>query len=86
MNPLSINAHLIRMGYKGILVGHGVRSIPLTAGQEILGFSHEVIQRQMAHSVGDRVRQAYDRSQMMDERRKFMIAWCDALVEQGLIT
>ena len=48
------------MGYKGILVGHGVRSIPLTAGQEILGFSHEVIQRQMAHSVGDRVRQAYD--------------------------
>ena len=86
MNPSSINAHLIRMGYKGILVGHGVRSIPLTAGQEILGFSHEVIQRQMAHSVGDRVRQAYDRSQMMDERRKFMIAWCDALVEQGLIT
>ena len=86
MNPSSINAHLIRMGYKGILVGHGVRSVPLAAGQEIIDFSHEVIQRQMAHSVGDRVRQAYDRSQMMDERRKFMIAWCDALVEQGLIT
>ena len=47
---------------------------------------HEFIQRQMAHSIGDRVRQAYDRSQMMDERRKFMITWCDALVEQGLIT
>ena len=72
------------MGYKGFLVGYGVRAIPLTAGQEILGFSHEVIQRQMAHYVGDRVRQAYDRSQMMEESRKFMIAWCDALLAQGM--
>ena len=27
MNPSSINAHLIKMGYKGILVGHGVRQL-----------------------------------------------------------
>ena len=26
------------------------------------------------------------KSQMMKERREFMVAWCDALVEQGLIT
>ena len=86
MNPSSINAHLIKLGYKGILVGHGVRAIPLTAGQEVLGFAPEVIQRQMAHSIGDKVRQAYDRSKMMEERKAFMVAWCDALSDQGLIT
>ena len=86
MDPSSINNHLIRLGYKGILTGHGVRAIPLTAGQEVLNFSPDVIQRQMAHAIGDKVRQAYDRAQFMKERKKFMIAWCDALVEQGLIT
>ena len=45
----------------------------------------EVIQRQMAHAVGDKVRQAYDDSALLDERRKFMVAWCDALLSQGLI-
>ena len=86
MDPSSINNHLIRLGYKGILTGHGVRAIPFTAGQEVLNFSPDVIQRQMAHAIGDKVRQAYDRAQFMKERKKFMIAWCDALVEQGLIT
>ena len=32
MNPSSINAHIIQAGYKAIVVGHGVRSIQLTAG------------------------------------------------------
>jgi integrase len=85
MSPYSINQHFVRMGYKGVLRAHGVRSIPLTAGQEVLGFSAEVIQRQMAHIIGDKVRQAYDRSKMMNERRNFMVAWCDALLQQGLI-
>jgi integrase len=85
LNPYSINQHFIRMGYKSVLRAHGIRSIPLTAGQERLGYASEVIQRQMAHSVGDRVRQAYDRSQFLEERRNFMVAWCDALLAQGLI-
>ena len=84
LNPYSINQHLIRMGYKSVLRAHGIRAIPLTAGQEVLGFSAEVIQRQMAHAIGDKIRQAYDRSQMIEERKKFMIAWCDALLAQGL--
>jgi hypothetical protein len=72
------------MGYKSILRAHGIRSIPLTVGQEVLGFSAEIIQRQMAHAIGDKIRQAYDRAQMLDERRRFMVAWCDALLAQGL--
>ena len=52
----------------------------------MLKIDHEIIQRQMAHSFGDKIRGHYDKSQMLDERREFMIQWCDALVEQGLIT
>jgi len=84
LNPYSINQHFIRMGYKSVLRAHGIRSIPLTAGQEVLSFSADVIQRQMAHAIGDKVRQAYDRSQFLDERRNFMVSWCDALLSQGL--
>ena len=61
-----------------------MRSIPMTAGQEVLGFPAELIQRQLSHSIGDKVRQSYDDSTLLDERRKFMIAWCDALLAQGM--
>ena len=84
MNPASINAYLIKLGYQGLLRAHGVRSIPLTIGQGILGFKPEVIQRQLAHAIGDKVRQAYDRSTLLKERRDFMIAWSDYLLDQGL--
>ena len=84
MNPASINAHLIKLGYQGILRAHGVRSIPLTIGQDVLGFSSDVIRRQLAHAIGDKVRQAYDRSTLLEERRDFMVAWSDYLLAQGL--
>ena len=81
----ALNQHLkVRLGYGGRQTAHGLRSLPLTAGQEVLKFSAEVIQRQMDHAVGDKVRQAYDKSQLLDERWKFMRAWCDALLDQGL--
>ena len=84
LNPSSINQHFIRMGYKGLQTAHGLRRTALTAGQDVLGFPSELIQRQMAHAIGDKVRQAYDQSQMLNERSKFMIAWCDALLSQGM--
>ena len=74
------------MGYGGLTTAHGFRHLALTAGQEVLKVDHEIIQRQMAHSFGDKIRGHYDKSQMLDERRDFMIQWCDALVDQGLIT
>ena len=82
----SLNTHLKKMGYKGLTTAHRFRHLALTAGQEVLKVDHEIIQRQIAHSFGDKIRGYYDKSQMLDERREFMIQWCDALVEQGLIT
>ena len=82
----SPNHHLASLGYKGMTTAHGFRHLALTACQEVLKVDHEIIQRQMAHSFGDKIRGYYDKSQMMKERREFMVAWSDALVEQGLIT
>ena len=80
----SLNNHLKNMGYKGLTTAHGFRHLALTAGQEVLKADHEIIQRQMAHTFGDKIRGSYDKSQMMEERRDFMVAWCDALSDQGL--
>ena len=82
----SLNAHIKKMGYKGLTTAHGFRHLALTAGQEVLKVDHEIIQRQMAHTFGDKIRGSYDKSQMMEERRDFIVTWSDAQVEQGLIT
>jgi len=82
--PDAPNNHLKRLGWKELLVAHGWRSVPLTAGQDNLNISYDIIQRQMGHLLGDRVRQAYDKSQMLDERRDFMNAWTTALATKGL--
>jgi len=81
----ALNQHLkVRLGYGGKQTAHGFRKLPATAGQDVLKFPYEVISRQMAHAVGDKVRRAYDKSQLLEERRTFMDAWCDALVSHGL--
>ena len=84
LNPEAPNQFLVNLGYKDLLTAHGWRSVPLTVGQDILKVSHEIIQRQMGHLIGDKVRKAYDKSLMLDERRKFMNDWSRLLVEQGL--
>jgi integrase len=84
LNPEAPNQFLVNLCYKDLLTAHGWRSVPLTVGQDILKVSHEIIQRQMGHLIGDKVRKAYDKSLMLDERRKFMNDWSRLLVEQGL--
>ena len=49
----SLNAH-IKRGYKGLTTAHGFRHLALTAGQEVLKVDHEIIQRQMTHTLATR--------------------------------
>lgn len=79
------NKHIGNLGYKGKLVAHGVRAMVLTYGQEKLGFEFDVIDRQLGHKPQGKVRQAYDRTEWIDQRVKFMTAWGDLLMEQGLV-
>ena len=61
-----------------------MRQLPATAGQDVLKTPYEIIQRQLAHAVGNKIRQAYDKSQMLEERRDFMNKWCGELLHLGL--
>ena len=81
-----LNNHLKNMGYKGLNTAHGFRHLAFNAGQEVLKVDHEIIQRQMAYTFGDKMRGSSDKSQMIEQRREFMVAWSDSLFEQGLIT
>jgi integrase len=75
--PISENAVLAllaRMGFKGRMTGHGWRTVGSTWANEA-GYPPDVIERQLAHVPGDRVRSAYNRAQYLDQRRAMLEAW-----------
>jgi len=74
-----LNAALRRMGYAGdTMTAHGFRAMAATSLSE-QGWPSEVIERQLAHVDRNRVRAAYQRSELLPERRKMMQAWADYL-------
>jgi len=66
-----------RLGYGGRMTGHGFRSLFLTTLMEELGYPHEIPDAQLAHSKGDSVRRAYDRTKYLPQRTKMMQHWSD---------
>lgn len=59
MNSQTANAALRRMGYKGVLVSHGLRAIFSTAANEA-GFPPDVIEAALAHVDTNEVRRVYN--------------------------
>jgi integrase len=81
-HPLSENTFLFalyRMGYKGTMTAHGFRALASTVLNEQSGFSHDVIERQLAHRETDAVRAAYNRAEYLPQRRTLMQWWADWL-------
>lgn len=79
--PMSNNTilkALERMGYFGRMTGHGFRGVASTALNE-MGYRSDVIEAQLAHVQGNKVRAAYNHAQYIDERRELMQAWGDFL-------
>jgi integrase len=77
-HPLSENTFLFalyRMGYKGTMTAHGFRALASTVLNEQSGFSHDVIERQLAHRESDAVRAAYNRAEYLPQRRELMVWW-----------
>lgn len=79
MSSQSANAALRRMGYKGILVSHGLRAIFSTAANEE-GFEPDVIEAALAHVDTNEVRRAYNRSNYL-EKRAVLMRWWGEFVE-----
>jgi integrase len=80
MSDNTINAALRAMGYAADEVtAHGFRATARTILHERLGFSPDVIEAQLAHSVRDSLGRAYNRTEFVDQRRTMLQAWADYL-------
>lgn len=79
MGGIVLNTALRRMGYaREVMTAHGFRAMAATILSE-QGWSSEIIERQLAHVDRNAVRAAYQRSELLAERRKMMQAWADYL-------
>ncbi|QBQ97914.1 tyrosine-type recombinase/integrase [Paraburkholderia pallida] len=81
MSDAAVNAALRRLGYdtRSEITGHGFRAMARTILHEDLEHNPEVIERQLAHSVPDRLGEAYNRTQFIKQRRAMMQEWADYL-------
>jgi integrase len=80
MSENTINASLRRMGFeKSEITGHGFRAMARTMLHEILQFTPDAIEAQLAHTVPDRLGRAYNRTSHLAERRRMMQRWADYL-------
>jgi len=70
-----------RMGYQGRMTGHGFRALAMSTIKQELGYRHEVVDRQLAHSPRNKIDAAYDRAQFLDDRKKMMQEWADYIDE-----
>ena len=82
MSDNTINAALRAMGFTAEEVtGHGFRATARTMLHERLGFSPDVIEAQLAHSVRDSLGRAYNRTEFIEQRREMLQTWADFLDE-----
>jgi len=83
--PLSDGALLgaiRRIGYtKEEFTPHGFRAMFSTIAHEKSPFKYDVIETQLAHSIGNSVSQAYNRAKYLDERVELMQWWSNYLDE-----
>lgn len=81
--PLSENGMLYAlwsMGYRGRMTGHGFRALGSTILNEA-GYRTAVIERALAHEIGDKVEAAYNRAEYLQERRE-MLQWYSDHLDQ----
>lgn len=79
-NSQTANMALKRMGYEGMLVAHGLRSLASTTLNE-QSFNPDVIEAALAHSDENEVRAAYNRSDYLKQRRDLMNWWSNHIEE-----
>ncbi|EHU7955122.1 integrase domain-containing protein [Escherichia coli] len=82
MHEQTANATIIRMGFGGELVAHGMRSIARTAAEESGKFRTDVLEAALAHSKKDEIIAAYNRAEYLTERVILMQWWSDFVSSQ----
>ncbi len=74
----TVNKALAAMGYARLHTGHGTRHLMSTALNE-QGFNKDWIERQLAHSDEDEVRDTYNEAEYLEGRRTMLQVWADQL-------
>lgn len=80
--PLSENAVLYALGalgYKDKMTGHGYRTVFSTYAHESGVWRSEVIEAALAHKDKNEIRDAYNRAEYLEERRRLMQWWADEI-------
>lgn len=82
MSENTVNAALRRMGYTSDeMTAHGFRAMASTQLNESGLFSHDAIERSLAHKDGNAIRGIYDRGSRWDERLRLHDWWSHRLHE-----
>jgi integrase len=81
MSNNTILVALARMGYRGIMTGHGFRGLASTVLHEE-AFPHEHIELQLAHAPRNAVSAAYNHALYISPRARMMQWWSDFLEAQ----
>lgn len=75
-------AMLLRRMKQDVTV-HGFRSAFRDWAAECTGYSHEVAEMALAHTISNAVERAYRRGDLFDKRRKLTEAWADYCAGRG---
>jgi integrase len=81
-NSEAPNMALKRMGYKGKLVAHGLRSLASTTLNE-QEFNPDIIEAALAHVDNNSIRGTYNQAEYIEQRRVLMQWWGSHIEEAG---
>jgi integrase len=80
MSDMTLNAMLRRIGYTvDEMTAHGFRATARTLLDEVLRFSPDVIEAQLAHTPRGALGDTYARAKYLEERTRMMQRWSDYL-------
>lgn len=74
----TLNPGLHRLGWKGVQTFHGFRHTASTLLNE-QGFMGDIIEKQLAHEDGNKIRATYNKAQYLAQRKEMMQFWSDFL-------
>ena len=79
MSSATLLKALYRLGYKKEATVHGFRTTFRTCLGEMGRWNTEALERQMSHMEGNKVIEAYNRAQYLEERTQIMQYWADEI-------
>ncbi|MFN8290184.1 MAG: integrase arm-type DNA-binding domain-containing protein [Chitinophagaceae bacterium] len=85
MSNGTILVALKRMGYRNKMTGHGFRALAMGILKEKLGYTHELVDRQLSHARKSGNDRAYDRALFLPQRTEMMQRYADYLDEVYLM-